>query len=87
MQLVQDFYAAGAETTATTLGWALYFMIKYNDVQTKVRVSCTQHTEISHYMEVKGSRPLCVFGSPFTHSVSFSRMKLTLWLAKVARHP
>ena len=38
-QLVKDFYGAGAETTATTLGWALYFMMKYPDVQTKVRVS------------------------------------------------
>ena len=34
-QLVKDFFGAGAETTSTTLGWVLYFMLKYPDVQRK----------------------------------------------------
>ena len=38
-QLVKDFFAAGAETTSTTLGWMLYFMLKYPDVQRKIRVT------------------------------------------------
>ena len=37
-QLVKDFFGAGAETTSTTLGWVLYFMLKYPDVQRKIRV-------------------------------------------------
>ena len=36
--LVIDFFGAGSETTATTLGWVLYFMMKHPDVQSKVRV-------------------------------------------------
>ena len=36
---MKDFFGAGSETTATTLGWVLYFMLKHPDVQTKVRVS------------------------------------------------
>ena len=36
---MKDFFGAGSETTATTLGWALYFMIKYPDVPNNIRVS------------------------------------------------
>ena len=37
-QLVKDFFGAGSETTATALGWILYFMLKYPEVQQKIRV-------------------------------------------------
>ena len=37
-QVVKDFFGAGSETTATTLGWAIYFMMKHPHVQEKVRV-------------------------------------------------
>ncbi|XP_069059706.1 cytochrome P450 2J4-like isoform X1 [Pleurodeles waltl] len=36
-QLVIDFFIAGSETVATTLMWALLYMIKYPDIQAKVQ--------------------------------------------------
>ncbi len=37
LPIIHDFFMAGAETTATTLRWALLFMVKYPDVQHKVQ--------------------------------------------------
>jgi len=34
--VVSDFWFAGVETTATTLRWALLYMVKYPDIQAKV---------------------------------------------------
>ncbi|XP_072040772.1 cytochrome P450 2J3-like [Amphiura filiformis] len=36
LAVVYDFFAAGSETTATTLRWALLYMLKYPDVQKRV---------------------------------------------------
>ncbi|XP_064600806.1 cytochrome P450 2J4-like [Liolophura sinensis] len=37
LKVIEDLFVAGTETTATTLQWALVYMINYPDVQTKVR--------------------------------------------------
>ncbi len=38
IQLVSDFFLAGAETTATTLKWAVMYMAIHQDIQKKVQV-------------------------------------------------
>ena len=43
---MKDFFAAGSETTSTTMGWALYFMLKHPEVQTKIRVSGGKNTSL-----------------------------------------
>ncbi|XP_064602501.1 cytochrome P450 2C26-like [Liolophura sinensis] len=37
LKVIGDLFVAGTETSATTLRWALFYMINYPDVQTKVR--------------------------------------------------
>ncbi|MEE6516681.1 hypothetical protein FKM82_026355 [Ascaphus truei] len=37
IQVVIDFFSAGTETTATTMQWALLYMVAYPDVQEKVQ--------------------------------------------------
>ncbi|KAG8455221.1 hypothetical protein GDO86_001421 [Hymenochirus boettgeri] len=37
IQLVKDLFGAGTETTATTLQWALLYMVAYPDIQKKVQ--------------------------------------------------
>ena len=37
IQVVNDFFLAGTETTSTTLRWALLYMMKYADVQERVQ--------------------------------------------------
>ena len=38
-----DLFVAGSDTTATTLDWAILFMIQNPDVQTKVREELSQN--------------------------------------------
>ena len=45
MVTAMDLFGAGSETTATTLSWALLYMILYPDVQQKV------HDEIDKVLE------------------------------------
>ncbi|KAG8455219.1 hypothetical protein GDO86_001419 [Hymenochirus boettgeri] len=37
IQVVRDLFAAGTETTATTLQWAILYMVAYPDIQKKVQ--------------------------------------------------
>ncbi|XP_030063540.1 cytochrome P450 2D15 [Microcaecilia unicolor] len=59
-----DLFSAGTETTATTLRWALLFMILYPDIQSKV------HEEIDQVIG-RGRRPVLgdQMNMPFTNAV------------------
>ena len=43
INVLLDFFAAGSDTTAVTLNWAMLFMILNPDVQTKVRQELNQN--------------------------------------------
>lgn len=34
---ISNFFGAGAETTATTISWAYYFLVRHQDVQRRVQ--------------------------------------------------
>ena len=90
-QLVKDFFGAGAETTSTTLGWVLYFMLKYPDVQRKIRVILFLQKKLQTF--TKSNTENCriiIFHADFAkissfilHFYTLSRMRSTITSEKV----
>ena len=37
VSICDDFFVAGAETTSTTLTWAMLYMVRYPEIQRKVQ--------------------------------------------------
>ena len=61
LQTVRGFFIAGTETTATTLRWALLFLIRHKDVQTKMRREIEEVVGSGRFptMADKANLPFC----------------------------
>ncbi|XP_075453632.1 cytochrome P450 2J4-like [Ascaphus truei] len=64
IQVVIDFFSAGTETTATTMQWALLYMVAYPDVQEKVQKELDSVLEGSQLVYYEDRKRL-----PYTNAV------------------
>ncbi|NWR40510.1 CP2J2 protein, partial [Tachuris rubrigastra] len=64
IQTIFDLFIAGTETTATTLGWALLFMVVYPDIQEKVQKELDAVLGSSHVFCYEDRKKL-----PYTNAV------------------
>ncbi len=64
MNTLLDFFIAGGETSATTLNWALYYMVLHPDVQEKVQIELDQVTSRSRLPQLSDR-----IETPFTEAV------------------
>ncbi|XP_009901822.1 cytochrome P450 2J6 [Dryobates pubescens] len=64
IQTIFDLFVAGSETTATTLRWALLFMVVYPDIQEKVQQELDAVLGRSHLMCYEDRKKL-----PYTNAV------------------
>ncbi|NXU87405.1 CP2J2 protein, partial [Xiphorhynchus elegans] len=64
LQTIYDLFVAGTETTATTLCWALLFMVTYPDVQEKVQKELDAVLGCSHVFCYEDRKNL-----PYTNAV------------------
>ncbi|NXP53189.1 CP2J6 protein, partial [Heliornis fulica] len=64
IQTVFDLFLAGTETTATTLRWALLYMVVYPDIQEKVQKELDAVLSCSHLISYEDRRKL-----PYTNAV------------------
>ncbi|NXC01837.1 CP2J6 protein, partial [Orthonyx spaldingii] len=64
IQTVADLFVAGTETTATTLRWALLYMVLYPDIQEKVQKELDAVVGCSHVFCYEDRRKL-----PYTNAV------------------
>ncbi|KAM9305506.1 cytochrome P450 2K1-like [Gastrophryne carolinensis] len=61
---VQDLFAAGTETTSTTLRWAILIMMKYPEIQKKVQEEIQEHIKPGQLPSVEARRNM-----PYTNAV------------------
>ncbi|NXT84706.1 CP2J6 protein, partial [Zapornia atra] len=64
IQTIFDLFIAGTETTATTLRWALLYMVVYPDVQVKVQKELDAVLGCSHLISYEDRKKL-----PYTNAV------------------
>ncbi|NXA93245.1 CP2J6 protein, partial [Melanocharis versteri] len=64
IQIVYDLFIAGTETTATTLLWALLYMVIYPDIQEKVQKELDAVVGCSHVFRYEDRKRL-----PYTNAV------------------
>ncbi|XP_010715114.1 cytochrome P450 2J2-like [Meleagris gallopavo] len=64
LQSVFDLFLGGSETTATTLRWALLYMVAYPDIQEKVQKELDAVLDSSHQIDYEDRKKL-----PYTNAV------------------